>query len=181
MAGKAVSECPDSLELVIDGLGERDMAPWGGANTYMTRIRGVAGVAIDGAIRDSAEIAGDALPVFARSIVPNAYGAECLGELLVPVPCVGLPANPGDWVDGDLDGVDVVSEKRVDGTLVAAERSLEVEAGTTGAVLRGEDLGVLLRSDEVLSGKCGRVASAAPLPGRRVRRPQRTSTRKGIT
>lgn len=165
MVGKAVSECPASHVLVIDGRGERDTALWGGIITCAARLKGMAGVVIDGAIRDSAEIARDALPVFARSVVPNAGGAEYLGELQVPVQCGGLPVGPGDWVVGDSDGVAVVPKDRVEGALAAAERLLEVEARITEAVLRGEDLGALLRYDEAL----GRKRKAGFLPQLRFR------------
>lgn len=153
MVGSAVSECPANRVLVIDGRGERNTALWGGIITHAARLKGLAGVVIDGAIRDSAEIALDPLPVFARSVVPNAGGAEYLGEIEVPVQCGGLPVRPGDWVVGDADGVAVVPAERIEDTLLAAEGLLAVEARITEAVLRGEDLGVLLRYDEVLDRK----------------------------
>ena len=153
MVGKAVSECPAGHVLVVDGRGERNTALWGGIITEAARRKGLAGVVIDGAVRDSAEIAEDPLPVFARSVVPNAGGAEYAGELQVPVQCGGLPVRPGDWVIGDADGVAVVPAERVDQALQAAERLREAEARITAAVRRGEDLAALLRYDEILERK----------------------------
>ena len=56
------------------------------------------------------------------------------------------PYDRPDWVIGDADGVVVVPAERLEQTLQVAERLLEVEAGITGAVMRGEDLGALLRT-----------------------------------
>ncbi len=164
MVGKALSECPPRHVLVIDGRGECNTALWGGITTHAARLKGLAGVVIDGAIRDSAEIVSAKLPVFARATVPSAGGAEYLGEMQIPVQCGGQPVSPGDWVVGDADGVVVVPNGRVEGTLLAAEQLAEVEAGITRAVLRGEDLCELLRYDEVLDKK-----SRAVLPQLRYR------------
>ena len=165
MVGMALSECPPNHVLVIDGRGDRNTALWGGIITHAARLKGLAGVVVDGAIRDSAEIVRDTLPVFARAVVPNAGGAEYLGELQVPVQCGGLPVRPGDWVVGDADGVAVVPGERVEETLDSAERLHEVEIRITQAVLRGEDLGALLRYDELVDRK----RKAAFLPQLRYR------------
>lgn len=153
MVGKAVSECPTGRVLVIDGRGHRNTALWGGIITIASRLKGLAGVVIDGAIRDRAEIASDPFPVFARAVVPNAGGAEYAGDVGGTVQCGGLPVSPGDWVVGDADGVVVVPDARLEGALAAAERLFEVERRITEAVLRGEDLGTLLRYGSVLERK----------------------------
>lgn len=165
MVGKAVSECPADHVLVVDGRGDRNTALWGSIITRAARLKGIAGVVIDGAIRDSAEVAEDPFPVYARAVVPNAGGAEYEGELQVPVHCGGLPVRPADWVIGDADGVVVVPAERLEQALQVAERLLEVEADITGAVMRGEDLGALLRYDEILDRK----REAGQLPQMRYR------------
>ena len=153
MVGKAVAECPPGKVLVLDGRGHRNTALWGGIITIAARLKGLAGVVVDGAIRDSAEIANEHFPVFARATVPNAGGAEYAGETQVPVQCGGLPVSPSDWVVGDADGVVVVPANRLGPALEDAERLVEVERQITEAVMRGEDLGKLLRYDEVLHRK----------------------------
>ena len=160
MVGKAVSDCPAGSVLVIDGHGECNTALWGGIITQAARLKGLAGVVIDGAIRDRAEIREDPLPVFARAVVPNAGGAEYAGEIEVPVQCGGLALQPGDWIVGDDDGVTVVPAARLDETLAAAEALREVEAKIAAQVARGRDLCELLRYDEILEAK--RKAGAVP-------------------
>ena len=151
MIGKAVSECPAGSVLVVDGRGHLDTALWGGIITIAARKKGLAGVVIDGAIRDRAEIEVDQLPVFARAVVPNAGGAQYEGEMGIPVQCGGLSVSPSDWVVGDRDGVVVVPAGRLASALAGAERLGRVEERITEAVLRGEDLGELLRYDEALA------------------------------
>lgn len=153
MVGKAVTECPAGHVLVVDGRGHLNTALWGGIITIAARLKGLAGVVIDGAIRDSAEIAADSFPVFARSVVPNAGGAEYEGDLGVPVHCGGLPVHPSDWVVGDADGVVVVPADRLESALSGAERLRVVEERITEAVRHGADLGALLRYDAALERK----------------------------
>jgi regulator of RNase E activity RraA len=153
MVGKAVSDCPPDHVIVIDGHGEPNTALWGGIITIAARLKGLAGAVIDGAIRDSAEIAVDSFPLFARAVVPNAGGAQYLGEMNIPIQCGGLVVNPGDWVVGDDDGVAVVPAGQLQDTLSAAEQLREVEKQITAAVMQGKDLGALLHYDDILERK----------------------------
>jgi RraA family protein len=153
MVGKALGECPKEHVLVIDGQGELNTALWGAITTAAARLKGVAGVVIDGAIRDLEQIRKDKLPVFARAVVPNAGGAEYRGEIGVPVQCGGVVVSPGDWIVSDEDGVVSVPAPRVDEAIATASRLLEVEKEITRRVLRGEDLAKLLRYDELLASK----------------------------
>jgi 3-hexulose-6-phosphate synthase/6-phospho-3-hexuloisomerase len=153
MVGKALSMCAQGKVLVIDGQGERNTALWGSIITMAARLKALQGVVIDGAIRDVAGIRRDRLPVFARSVVPNAGGAEYLGELNVPIQCGGVVVNPGDWVVGDEDGVVVIPANRLPSVLKKAELLGQIEKQIVRAVRRGQDLASLLRYDEALERK----------------------------
>jgi RraA family protein len=153
MVGKALSECPRGSVLVIDGQGELNTALWGSITTTCARIKGVEGVAIDGAIRDVALIRRDKLPVFARAVVPNAGGAEYRGEMGIPVQCAGAVVSPGDWIVSDEDGIVVVPRDRLEATVAAAERLRRVEIKIQREIERGKDLAALLRYDEVIESK----------------------------
>lgn len=153
MVGKALSECPAGHVLVIDGQGERNTALWGAITTEAARKKGVAGVVIDGAIRDAEQISRSKLPVFARADVPNAGGAEYRGETGIPIQCAGAVVAPGDWIVSDFDGVVVVPAARVDEVVNIAERLRKVESEIYRRVRNGEDLAKLLRYDELLASK----------------------------
>src|SRR4051794_8682165 len=61
MVGIALAECPPEHVLVIDGRGDLNTALWGGITTICARLKGIAGVVIDGAVRDLGEISRDTL------------------------------------------------------------------------------------------------------------------------
>ena len=153
MVGKAVSICPKGHVLVIDGQGELNTALWGSIITVASGLKGMEGVVIDGAVRDIEGIRKERFPVFARAVVPNAGGAEYVGEMNVPIQCGGAVVKPGDWVVGDEDGVVVIPADRLPAVLEAAEKLESVERNIERAVRRGDDLVSLLRYDEVLEQK----------------------------
>lgn len=153
MVGKALSDCPRGRVLVIDGQGERNTALWGAITTTAARWKGLVGVVIDGAIRDAAEIRRAKFPVFARAVVPNAGGAEYRGEINVPIQCAGAVVHPGDWIVSDADGVVVVPAQRIEQALKVAGQLRGIEREIHRRVRKGEDLGKLLRYDELLASK----------------------------
>ncbi|MBI2690076.1 MAG: RraA family protein [Acidobacteria bacterium] len=157
MVSKALAECPAGHVLVIDGHGERNTALWGGLTTLSAYRKRLAGVVVDGAIRDLADIRRSRLPVFARAVVANAGGAEYAGKLQVPVTCGGVVVHPGDWVIGDDDGVVVVPAARVEEALEKAERIVDAEKKIAKAIRDGVDVATLLRIDEKLAKKAQEV------------------------
>ena len=158
MVAKALSECGKGDVLVIDGRGELNTALWGELTTLAALRKGLAGVVIDGAVRDIAAIRRSPLPVFARAVVPNAGGAEYLGELNVAVQCGGQVIRPRDWVIGDDDGVVVVPAEhmsRVQGA--RRNKSSQAEKLLEQEIRKGADLGRLLRIQEVIERKQSEV------------------------
>ncbi len=153
MVSKALAECPAGHVLVIDGHGERNTALWGGLTTLSALRKGLAGVVVDGAIRDLASIRGSRLPVFARAVVPNAGGAQYAGKLQVSVACGGAVVHPGDWLVGDDDGVVVIPASRLEETLEKATRIVEAEKRIAKAIRAGVEVATLLRVDETLERK----------------------------
>ena len=153
MIATALSQCPRGQTLVIDGRGELNTALWGELTTIGAHRKRLAGVVIDGAIRDAAAIRRSPFPVFARAVVPNAGGAEYLGEIGGAVQCSGQVVHPGDWIVGDEDGVVVVPAEKIEQTLATAKRIVAAELEIERAIRRGEDLSTLLRSQEVIQQK----------------------------
>lgn len=80
-------------------------------------VRGVAGVLVDGAVRDVDELEGLGLPVWTRYIRARGARKDVPGRLDVPVVVGGAEIRPGDIVVLDCDG----------GVVVPAERAHEVE------------------------------------------------------
>jgi len=153
MVSKALSACPAGAVLVIDGHGELNTALWGGLTTAQALRKGLAGIVIDGAIRDLADIRKSKLPVFARSVVPNAGGAEYVGDLQVPVSCGGQVVTPGDWLVGDDDGVVVIPSSQLEAAIAKAKQIVEAEKRIAKAIRQGADLADLLQVDNLIETK----------------------------
>jgi len=124
--------------IVIDAGGRKDVATWGGILTLRARMKGIAGVVIDGATRDVKEIKELGLPVFAVASIPVGstmrYETVSINE---PIQCGGVVVRPGDAIIGDDDGVINVPQNKVEETLEIAERFAEVEKKWVEALKKG--------------------------------------------
>ena len=109
--------------IVINNDGATHVAPWGELATLSCVRKGIAGVVIDGAVRDVDDIRRTKFAVFARAIVPNAGEPKGFGEINAEIRCAGQLVNPGDWIIGDESGVVVVPKERA---YEIARRALEV-------------------------------------------------------
>lgn len=81
----------------------------GGVLALVRAIReGLAGVVIDGAWRDVAELRAIGFPLYGRAVSAFSPSKREMGEINVPVCCGGVIVEPGDVIVGDYDGVAVV-------------------------------------------------------------------------
>jgi RraA family protein len=110
--------------------------------------RGVAGIVIDGACRDTYKLSTMALPVYARSASPMAGTTLRLFDANVNVSCGGISICPGDIVFGDNDGVVVFSESDAESLITAAEKIQLMEAEVLALIESGTPLTSLLNFDE---------------------------------
>lgn len=109
--------------LVINNDGGTHVAPWGELATLSCVKRGIAGVVIDGAVRDVDDIRKMRFPLFAKAVCPNAGEPKGFGEINAEITCCGQSVRPGDWVIGDENGVVVIPRERA---YEVARRALEV-------------------------------------------------------
>ncbi|MBI5870456.1 MAG: orotidine 5'-phosphate decarboxylase [Actinobacteria bacterium] len=108
--------------IVIDA-GGAGPAVWGELATHSARERGIAGVVIYGAVRDTPEIRELEFPVFASIFTPTAGEPKGFGEVDVPVNVSRVKINPGDWLVGDDDGVVVIPKAKA---IEVANRAMDV-------------------------------------------------------
>ena len=108
--------------LVIDARGHVETAVWGGIMTRAAIERGIAGVVIDGAIRDAEEIRELGFATFSAGICPAGPSKGFGGVIDGAIACAGAPVKSGDIILGDDDGIAVVPLERQADIL---ERSLE--------------------------------------------------------
>jgi 4-hydroxy-4-methyl-2-oxoglutarate aldolase len=80
-------------------------AQWGDIAAYYAKKKGLAGIVIDGCIRDTDELARMRSPVWCTRIAPSSPQKSGYGTVNAPLVCGGVRVAPGDLVVGDGDGV----------------------------------------------------------------------------
>ncbi len=122
--------------LVVDGGGCIDRALFGDIMKNVARMRGFAGVVLDGAIRDSAAYRDDDFPCYARGVCHRGPYKDGPGEINVPVSVGGMVVHPGDIVAGDDDGVVFIAPAEAKLVAEAARKKAAAEAATLEAIAR---------------------------------------------
>jgi len=128
---RAVAACSGGEVLVVAAQGHL-AGYWGEVLTVAALARGVAGLVIDGGVRDVEALERHRFPVFARGISIQRTVKHEPGRYGEPVVCSGVLVGPGDVVVADSDGVVVVARDRAAEVLeksrARAERELEMMA-----------------------------------------------------
>ena len=110
--------------------GTLDIAAMGNLMGTAATVRGMAGMVLDGAIRDVWDIRRMGLTVYARSTTPaTAVGHYATVAKNVPVQCAGVTVRPGDIIVADEDGVVVVPQERAEEVLKKAREIDDRERG----------------------------------------------------
>jgi len=124
--------------LVIAAGGHEDVAICGGIICTCAKGRGIAGMVVDGTVRDIAELRAMDFPVFARGAVPRGPHKGHGGFLDGPVSCGGVAVMPGDIVLGDDDGVVIVPLGVAEAVLAASRATMAKEADIMAALATGK-------------------------------------------
>lgn len=107
--------------LMIDRAGDTRHACWGGFMAAVAKLRGLAGVAVDGAVTDPEEIRKQGVPTWARGI--SAVTTKLLnlgGGFNIPVSIGGVAVSPGDAVLADDCGLLVLPPAQLPGMIDVA-------------------------------------------------------------
>jgi len=131
---KAIEMAQPGDVIVVAAQGELANATVGELMITWAKQRGVAGLIIDGAIRDVDAIKNMDIPVYAAGITPNGPYKEGPGEINVPVSLRGVVVRPGDILVGDGDGVIVIAPEEAAGILEMAKAVAVKEAGFMKAI-----------------------------------------------
>jgi len=135
---KALDAAQKGDVIVVDAGGVCENAIIGELMMSRARQRGVAGLVIWGAIRDSAELGAGNYPVYASGVTHRGPYKNGPGEINVPINMGGMAVNPGDIIIGDADGLVAVPQEQAERILKSAQGILaketaamkEIEAGT---------------------------------------------------
>lgn len=94
--------------IVVDADGFVEAGPWGDVMTLAAQTLGVAGLVIDGSVRDSDSIIEMGFPVFSRGVSIKGTNKFQPGKVGLPITIGGVTVRTGDVIVGDRDGLVVV-------------------------------------------------------------------------
>jgi 4-hydroxy-4-methyl-2-oxoglutarate aldolase len=146
----AVAEARPGDALVVDVGTIPERGYWGEVLTTAAQARGLAGLVIDGGVRDTAAIESHGFPVFSSMVAlpgatkhsPGSVGARAtVAEALV---------ETGDWVVGDADGVVIVPGQDLDDVIAAGRSRAGKEDGFFSSLRAGSTTIELLSLDRTL-------------------------------
>lgn len=121
----AVIDMCQPLDVVVIDNGGQQVSTWGGVASVAAAQNGVAGLVVDGGVRDADEIIELGFPVFSRHVVPLSGKTRVkVIEINTTVKIDGMPVHPGDIIIGDSSGLVVVPRDRA---AEVAQRASELE------------------------------------------------------
>jgi 4-hydroxy-4-methyl-2-oxoglutarate aldolase len=141
---KALLEARPGEVLVVDGEGDDRGALFGELMTLQALRNGIAGIVVDGPVRDRNAVVQSGFAVFAASINPRVGSNRRVGETQIPIQCGGVVVRPGDLIVADDDGVAVVAPEQAAAVLDAAEAIKRKEAGIKNQMAAGQQLADLI-------------------------------------
>ena len=134
------------LVRAIENVEARDIALFGGLMALASKIRGLEGAVICGAIRDFREIKEMRFQVFYRFLSPNtSVGRTEIKAVNVPIKYGGVTINPGDIIVGDDDGIVVIPRERLTEVLERAKQIDELERKESEEIKRGKPFSQVIR------------------------------------
>jgi RraA family protein len=105
MVHKAIDIAEPGDVVVVDAGGDLTSAIIGELMIAHAVARRLAGIVVNGAVRDSAAIRAGSFPVYAAGVTHRGPYKDGPGEINVPVALSGMVIMPGDLVLGDADGL----------------------------------------------------------------------------
>lgn len=125
-----------------------DAGSWGGILTLGAKLKGIAGVVVDGPVRDIDEARAYGFPVYCRALTARtARGRVAEAECNGPVTIGGVAVQPGDYVIADASGVAFIPAADAARVLDAAEAVAGREAAMARALLAGKPIGEVMGAD----------------------------------
>lgn len=134
---RAYDFCRPGDVMVIDAGGDLTNAVFGGIMSLGAEKLGLAGLVIDGAIRDVAEIGERTFPVYARGVSHRGPYKDGPGAINVEVTVGGMVVRPGDIIIGDQDGLCAFSPDIAEEVIAKALKQRDAEEATIKAINEG--------------------------------------------
>lgn len=135
---RAIAAARPADVLVVAMSGDCRFGPFGEILALACQRRGIAGLILDGTVRDGDDIEALGFPVFCRGLAPSGTRKEQPGELGEGIECAGVHVQPGDWVVADRDGVVVVPAEALADVRVALAKIVEKETRIKEGIAAGK-------------------------------------------
>ena len=127
MIHKALTMAQKGDVIVVDAGGDLTNALFGEIMMATAVAIGVAGIVLNGAVRDSDEIARGEFPLYAAGVTHRGPYKDGPGEINVPIAIDGMVVQPGDLMLGDADGLLCVPYDSLQSVLEATQQKMVIE------------------------------------------------------
>jgi regulator of RNase E activity RraA len=127
MIHKALTMAQPGDVIVVDAGGDLTNSLFGEIMVATAVKIGVAGVVLNGAVRDCEEIGEGGFPLYAAGVTHRGPYKDGPGEINVPIAIDGMVIHPGDLIVGDADGFLCVPFDDAPQVLAATHNKMEIE------------------------------------------------------
>jgi regulator of RNase E activity RraA len=118
----AMIDAAQAGDVIVVAAGGVPYSTWGGMASYAAKLKGIAGLVVDGGVRDLEEIVEFGFPVFARHMVPTTGRTRLkVAAINEPVVVDGVAVAPGDIAAADGTGIVVLPAARAEEITALAE------------------------------------------------------------
>jgi RraA family protein len=137
MIHKALDIADAGDVIVVDGGGDLTNALIGEMMVAHAQKRGIAGMVLNGSIRDYDSIHAGTWPVFAAGVTHRGPYKDGPGEINVPIALDGMVVEPGDLIVGDGDGLLCIPYAQTEDVYKAAKAKNDAENKQITAIREG--------------------------------------------
>ena len=138
MIHKALTMAQQGDVIVVDAGGDLTNALFGEIMTATAVAIGVAGIVLNGAVRDAHEIGQGEFPLYAAGVTHRGPYKDGPGEINVPIAIDGMVIEPGDLMLGDADGLLCVPYDSLQTVLAATLQKMDAEKKMLADIAAGK-------------------------------------------
>ena len=127
---KFFKQVPKFPIMCVDMSGQMIAAGLGQSTSKILKGMGFRGGLVDGPIRDIAQVIDLKFPIFARGVVCSSIRSRMvidMESIMKPIKCGERVINPGDLVFGDINGVVIVRQNKIEEVLEKAKETISTD------------------------------------------------------
>ena len=133
-------------EVIAIDAGGAYVSMMGGAAATAAKLRGIAGIVVDGGVRDLGEIIDSGMDLFVKHAVPVSGRTRVrTAATQVPIKLEGVTVHPGDILVGDSTGVVCIPRARLQEVYERADKAEAMDQRIFEHVKAGKGIGEAAR------------------------------------